>query len=102
MHGGLSPSLTTVDDISLLRRLREPPHEGAICDILFSEIGEDSLIIPYNISRRGAGFIFGPLATEEWLKNNNFTMIIRAELSDEVKEGELFVFDSREGIHVEP
>ncbi|XLR61031.1 hypothetical protein S83_011703 [Arachis hypogaea] len=33
-HGGLSPSIGTLDNIRSFDRVQEVPHEGAICDLL--------------------------------------------------------------------
>ena len=35
MHGGLSPSIGTLDDILKINRFTEPPQEGPLCDLLF-------------------------------------------------------------------
>ena len=37
MHGGLSPSLDTLDHIRSLDRIQEVPHEGPMCDLLWSD-----------------------------------------------------------------
>ena len=41
VHGGLSPEIKTLDDITKLDRFQEPPPHGAMCDILWSDPGED-------------------------------------------------------------
>lgn len=40
IHGGLSPLISTVDQIRLLKRNQEVPHEGAFCDLLWSDPDE--------------------------------------------------------------
>lgn len=35
LHGGLSPSIDTLDHIRALDRLQEVPHEGPMCDLLW-------------------------------------------------------------------
>lgn len=55
-HGGLSPSVDTLDHIRKLDRVQEVPHEGAICDLLWSDPDERC---GYNVSPRGAGWNFG-------------------------------------------
>ena len=37
VHGGLSPNISYVDQIRLIDRRQEVPHEGAMCDILWSD-----------------------------------------------------------------
>lgn len=55
-HGGLSPSIKTLDDIRKLDRFQEVPSEGPICDLLWSDPDER---FGYNVSPRGAGWTFG-------------------------------------------
>ena len=52
LHGGLSPSLETLDNIRGLDRFQEVPHEGAMCDLLWSDPDTRS---GWGISPRGAG-----------------------------------------------
>lgn len=40
LHGGLSPSIDTLDHIRALDRLQEGPREGPMCDLLWSDPGE--------------------------------------------------------------
>jgi serine/threonine-protein phosphatase 2A catalytic subunit len=35
LHGGLSPSIDTLDHIRALDRIQEVPHEGPMCDLLW-------------------------------------------------------------------
>ena len=37
LHGGLSPSIDTLDHIRALDRIQEVPHEGPMCDLLWSD-----------------------------------------------------------------
>jgi len=61
VHGGLSPSLKSVDDIKTLERKQEVPHEGAMCDLLWSDPEE---IESWGLSPRGAGYLFGKDVTK--------------------------------------
>lgn len=56
MHGGLSPSAKTLDDIRALPRVQQIPEKGAGCDLVWSDPDD---IQGYKESPRGAGFIFG-------------------------------------------
>jgi serine/threonine-protein phosphatase 2A catalytic subunit len=40
LHGGLSPHLDTLDQVRKLDRVQEVPHEGAMCDLLWSDPDE--------------------------------------------------------------
>lgn len=46
VHGGLSPVIATVDSIRLLDRKQEVPHEGAMCDLLWSDPDGKAFHIP--------------------------------------------------------
>jgi serine/threonine-protein phosphatase 4 catalytic subunit len=37
VHGGLSPSINTLDEIKVIDRKQEVPHDGAMCDLLWSD-----------------------------------------------------------------
>ena len=56
VHGGLSPSINTLDQIRTIDRKQEVPHDGAMCDLLWSDPEE---IDGWGLSPRGAGFLFG-------------------------------------------
>ncbi|EDR24683.1 serine/threonine protein phosphatase 2A catalytic subunit alpha isoform, putative [Entamoeba dispar SAW760] len=75
VHGGLSPSLKKVDQISMLNRVREVPHEGPMCDLLWSDPEEKA---GWEQSPRGAGFIFGKDASDQFNQINGTEIIVRA------------------------
>lgn len=81
MHGGLfSADKVTLDDIRKTERNRQPPSEGLMCDILWS----DPMPVQGRVvSKRGIAIAFGPDITEEFCKHNNISYIIR---SHEVKQ----------------
>ena len=56
LHGGLSPSIDTLDQIRQLDRFMEVPHEGPMCDLVWSDPDERC---GWGISPRGAGYSFG-------------------------------------------
>lgn len=37
VHGGLSPDIRTIDQIRTIARAQEIPHEGAFCDVMWSD-----------------------------------------------------------------
>ena len=75
VHGGLSPLISTVDQIRLINRKQEIPHEGAFCDLMWSDPDE---IEAWVISQRGAGYIFGWKVVDEFNRINNLNLICRA------------------------
>jgi len=75
VHGGLSPKICYIDQIRLLNRLQEIPHEGAFCDLMWSDPDD---IDGWQISSRGAGFLFGEKVVEEFIQLNDINLICRA------------------------
>jgi len=75
LHGGLSPTLDTLDHIRSLDRLQEVPHEGPMCDLLWSDPDDRC---GWGISPRGAGYTFGQDIAEQFNHANGLTLISRA------------------------
>jgi len=75
VHGGLSPSINTLDQIRVLDRKQEVPHDGAMCDLLWSDPEE---IDGWGISPRGAGYLFGGDVVEKFNQTNSLSLIARA------------------------
>ncbi|KAI1827982.1 putative serine/threonine protein phosphatase [Xylaria intraflava] len=89
VHGGLSPLIDTVDKIRLLDRKQEVPHEGAMCDLLWSDPDE---IDGWGLSPRGAGFLFGADIVKVFNHRNDLSLIARAHQL--VMEGFKEMFDA--------
>jgi diadenosine tetraphosphatase ApaH/serine/threonine PP2A family protein phosphatase len=62
VHGGLSPEIRTLDQIRVVARAQEIPHEGAFCDLVWSD-PED--VDTWAVSPRGAGWLFGEKVSSE-------------------------------------
>ena len=105
LHGGLSPSIDTLDHARDLDRVQEVPHEGPMCDLVWSD-PDDRYVIIWNhsfiykyfhveivispcicfhdvscgwgISPRGAGYTFGQDITEQFTHTNGLHFIARA------------------------
>lgn len=89
VHGGLSPLVDSVDKIRLLDRKQEVPHEGAMCDLLWSDPDE---IEGWGLSPRGAGFLFGADIVKHFNHRNDLSLIARAHQL--VMEGFKEMFDA--------
>lgn len=76
VHGGLSPSISSLDDIRAIDRKQEVPHDGAMCDLMWSD--PDEGIEGWTVSLRGAGYLFGGDMVNLFLKQNNLELICRA------------------------
>lgn len=91
VHGGLSPNVQTIDQIKIIDRFREIPHDGAMADLVWSdpeEINTNSIghreefyresSQQFQVSPRGAGYTFGRCVVEKFLQCNNMDRIYRA------------------------
>ncbi|CCE65760.1 hypothetical protein TPHA_0M01850 [Tetrapisispora phaffii CBS 4417] len=92
VHGGLSPNVQTIDQIKIIDRFREIPHDGAIADLVWSDPEEHNLMANpsnreelyqetsqhFQISPRGAGYTFGRSVVEKFLEINGMDRIYRA------------------------
>lgn len=83
VHGGLSPTLQTLDDIRKIDRFREPPSSGIMCDLLwadpfddFGEEGSSELFASNNT--RGCSYFFSYNAVCNFLEKNKLLSVIRA------------------------
>ncbi|OSX63755.1 hypothetical protein POSPLADRAFT_1180625 [Postia placenta MAD-698-R-SB12] len=83
IHGGLSPELQTLDDIRNIDRFREPPTQGLMCDILWSDPVEDfgqekmgESFVHNHV--RGCSYFFTYQAACQFLERNKLLSIIRA------------------------
>lgn len=75
IHGGLSPEIRTIDQVRIIDRKVEIPHEGAFCDLMW---GDPEDIENWSPSPRGAGWIFGSRVTKEFNHINGLDLICRA------------------------
>ena len=62
VHGGLSPYVSTVDQIRLINRKMEIPREGVFCDLMWSDPDD---IETWMVNCRGAGWVYGYKVVDE-------------------------------------
>ena len=74
VHGGLSPSIESVDQIQELDRIKEVPREGPMCDLLWSDPDDRK---EWGMSIREVGYTFGQDISEQFNHNNKLKMIVR-------------------------
>jgi diadenosine tetraphosphatase ApaH/serine/threonine PP2A family protein phosphatase len=88
VHGGIGPSVTSVDDVLAIDRFHEPPQIGAFCEVLWTDpITEDDYPhmslqeleqLEYMENKpRGIGCVFGRKALQAFLDNNKFDCLVR-------------------------
>jgi len=76
VHAGLTPSCDTVDQIKAIERVCEVPHEGPMCDLLWSD--PEDIQGGWGISPRGAGYIFGEEVVSQFNHLNKIKQITRS------------------------
>ncbi|KAK5997892.1 Serine/threonine-protein phosphatase SIT4 [Cladobotryum mycophilum] len=95
VHGGLSPEIRTIDQIRVVARAQEIPHEGAFCDLVWSDPDD---IDTWAISPRGAGWLFGDKVAKEFNHVNGLKLIARAHQL--VNEGYKYHFNENSVVTV--
>eukprot|EP00971_Amphidinium_carterae_P247624 4917355-Amphidinium_carterae.1 len=85
VHGGLfSSDNVSLDSIAKVDRVREPPDEGLMTEMLWSD---PQPAMGRAASKRGVGVAFGQDVTENFLQTNGLKMVIRShEMKEEGRE----------------
>jgi diadenosine tetraphosphatase ApaH/serine/threonine PP2A family protein phosphatase len=76
VHGGLSPDIRLLEQLSLLDRQVEIPSSGPLCDLLWSDPEEGAQ--SYVPSSRGGGYLFGKTQTTIFTRCNRLAFIARS------------------------
>ncbi|XP_048327991.2 serine/threonine-protein phosphatase 5 isoform X1 [Ziziphus jujuba] len=82
VHGGLfSVDGVKLSDIRAIDRFCEPPEEGLMCELLWSDPQPN---LGRGPSKRGVGLAFGADVTKRFLQENNLDLVVRShEVKDE-------------------
>jgi serine/threonine-protein phosphatase 2A catalytic subunit len=75
VHGGLSPSIDSLEEIMELHRIQETPHEGPLSDMLWSDPDDRN---GWGIGAAGPGYQYGEDIVREFNQRNNLQLIIRS------------------------
>jgi len=76
MHGGLSPELSSLEQIEQLERPCDVPDRGLLCDLLWSD--PDPNVSGWAENDRGVSFVFGKNVVERFLDDMGLDLIVRA------------------------
>lgn len=85
VHGGLSPDLSQVSQVSQVNRFSEPPRQGLFCDLLWADpadeekeehLANNGRFFPNDV--RGCSYFFGFEAACNFLERNSLLAVIRA------------------------
>ncbi|KAF9324136.1 hypothetical protein BG006_000828 [Podila minutissima] len=78
VHGGLSPSLGSMDDIRALRRPTDVPDYGLLNDLLWSDPSETA--VDWEDNERGVSYCFGRSIIQKFLNRHDFDLVCRAHM----------------------
>ena len=75
VHGGLSPNVQTIDQIKIIDRFREIPHDGAMADLVWSDPEENNndmnrIYRAHQLCNEGYQIYFDGLVTTVWSAPN--------------------------------
>jgi len=90
VHGGLSPDVRTCDQMRTITRTAEIPQEGPFADLMWSDPDD---IDTWQVSPRGAGWLFGSDVTHDFNETNGVELICRAHQL--VQEGYKYMFSDQ-------
>ncbi|CAG8727939.1 6499_t:CDS:2, partial [Rhizophagus irregularis] len=95
VHGGLSPSLSSMDEIRSIQRPTDVPDYGLLNDLLWSDPSETA--VDWEDNERGVSYCFGKAIISEFLQRHDFDLVCRAHMV--VEDGYEF-FDDRKLVTV--
>jgi serine/threonine-protein phosphatase PP1 catalytic subunit len=76
MHGGLSPELSSMEQIRRILRPVDIPDQGLLCDILWSD--PEKMIQGWGDNERGVSYTFGSEIVSNFLRKHDMDLICRA------------------------
>ncbi|CAG8464232.1 8748_t:CDS:2 [Paraglomus occultum] len=78
VHGGLSPALSSMDEIRHIYRPTEIPDYGLLNDLLWSDPSLN--VEEWEDNERGVSYCFGKSIVNEFLKRHDFDLVCRAHM----------------------
>lgn len=78
VHGGLSPSLTNIDDIKALERPTDVPEYGLLNDLLWSDPTDGPN--EWEDNERGVSYCYNKVAINKFLQRFGFDLVCRAHM----------------------
>ncbi|THH21557.1 hypothetical protein EW146_g31 [Bondarzewia mesenterica] len=78
VHGGLSPSLQSMEDIKALQRPTDVPDYGLLNDLLWSDPSDTA--VDWEDNERGVSYCFGKVVINDFLVRYDMDLICRAHM----------------------
>ncbi|KAI9327724.1 Metallo-dependent phosphatase, partial [Zopfochytrium polystomum] len=78
VHGGLSPSLYTMDDIRILPRPFDVPEYGLFNDLLWADPSDT--VNEWGDNERGVSYCFGQAIVKSFLEKHGLELVARAHM----------------------
>lgn len=78
VHGGLSPSLQSMEDIKALQRPTDVPDYGLLNDLLWSDPSDTA--VDWEDNERGVSYCFGKAIINDFLVRYDMDLICRAHM----------------------
>ncbi|KAI8067375.1 serine/threonine-protein phosphatase PP-Z1 [Thamnidium elegans] len=78
VHGGLSPSLHSMDDVRNIMRPTDVPEYGLLNDLLWSDPSDTS--VEWEDNERGVSYCFGKKIVNEFLAKHDLDLVCRAHM----------------------
>ncbi|KAK6062234.1 putative phosphoprotein phosphatase 1, partial [Cooperia oncophora] len=74
-HGGLSPTLRSLDQLKRISRPCDVQETGLLCDILWSD--PDSSVVGWAPNERGVSYVFGVDVLAQFLQKMDLDIVVR-------------------------
>ncbi|CAG8635068.1 197_t:CDS:2, partial [Dentiscutata heterogama] len=78
VHGGLSPSLNSMNEIRGIQRPTDVPDNGLLNDLLWSDPSDN--VTDWEDNERGVSYCFGKSIIKDFLERYDFDLICRAHM----------------------
>ncbi|KAJ6232861.1 serine/threonine-protein phosphatase [Anaeramoeba flamelloides] len=76
VHGGLSPNLTSLNQIKNIKRPKEVKDHGLVCDLLWSDPSPKNK--EWGLNERGVSYTYGEKIINQFNQVYGFDLIVRA------------------------